>query len=77
MQGMFPECSHMIIERVEAQRLASVLAASPIWARLALTSANPRLVERAAETMAAIVIHRLSEPEPPCVDEAQMMLPIG
>jgi hypothetical protein len=74
MLGMFSECSHMMIERVEAQRLATVLAASPIWARLALTSANPRLVERAAETMADIVILRLSEPEPPCSDERQMGL---
>ena len=33
--------------------------------------------ERAAETMAAIVLAKLAEPKPPVVDEVQMLLPIG
>jgi hypothetical protein len=76
-QELFPNCSYMMIDRFEAHRLAGILAASPMWARLALTAADDRMRERAAETMAAIVLSKLAEPPPPVIDEAQMLLPIG
>jgi hypothetical protein len=64
------------MERIEPARIADILADSPIWARLALTAANPSLVERAADTMAALIVARLGEPEPPTNDARQMALPI-
>ena len=64
------------MERIESARLADILADTPIWTRLALTAANPSLVEKAAETMAALIVERLGEPEPPTNDERQMVLPI-
>jgi hypothetical protein len=67
----------MTIDRVEPSRLAAILAGSPMWARLALTAADDRMRERAAETMAAIVLSKLAEPMAPTIDEAQMLLPIG
>jgi hypothetical protein len=48
-----------------------------MWARLALAAADDRMRERAAETMAAIVLSKLAQPAPPVIDEAQMLLPIG
>ena len=77
MEGMFLQRSHMMMDRVEAQRLSDILAESPIWARLALTAADPRMRERAADTMAAIVLSKLAEPPPPVRDDAQMRLPIA
>jgi hypothetical protein len=64
------------MERLDPTRIADILAASPIWARLALTAASPTLVERAADTMAALIVARLGEPEPPTSDSRQMALPI-
>jgi len=48
---MFSQCSDM---EPDSARLADILIRSPVWARLALTAANPGLVERAAETMACL-----------------------
>ncbi len=47
-----------------ARRIAAVLAESPMWCRLALTAQKDHLRERAAEQMAELIVHRLSEPEP-------------
>lgn len=74
---MFLICSHGRMERLDPSRIAGILADSPIWARLALTAANPSLVERAADTMAALIVVKLGEPEPPVIDERQMALPIS
>jgi hypothetical protein len=78
MLDMFSHCSLMMtmVDRVEARRLSDILAGSPMWARLALTAADPRMRERAADTMAAVILSKLAEPEPPVRDEAQMMLPM-
>jgi hypothetical protein len=43
-------------------RIAEALKASPIWARLALTSQREHLVDQAADTMAALIAHRLNQP---------------
>jgi hypothetical protein len=67
----------MTIDRVEPHCLAAILAGSPMWARLALTAPDDRMRERAAETIAAIVLAKLAEPVPSFVDEAQMLLPIS
>ena len=44
---------------MERERLAQIIADAPIWARLALTSAKPELVTRAADTMAVLILHRI------------------
>jgi hypothetical protein len=52
-------------------RIAAALKSSPIWARIALTSQREHLVDQAAETMAALIIHRLDQPER--VEDARQM----
>lgn len=46
---------------MERERLAQIIADAPVWARLALTSAKPELVERAADAMAALILHRMED----------------
>ncbi len=70
---MFSQCSVM---EPDSSRLADILIRSPVWARLALTAANPGLVERAAETMADYIVDKLGEPAPPVSDARQLTLPI-
>ena len=60
----------------DPHRIADILEASPIVARLALTAPNESLRRRAAETLGAIVARRLND-DGPVDDGRQMMLPIG
>jgi hypothetical protein len=62
----------MNVEQLD--RVAEILAASPAWARLALTSADQRLRARGADALSAFLIKRISEPARP--DENQLSLPI-
>jgi hypothetical protein len=50
--------------RLDLARIADILARSSVWARLALTSGKPALVERAADALAACLVAKLAEPEP-------------
>jgi hypothetical protein len=57
-------------------RISSIIAAAPAWARLALTSRDSRLRARGADELSAFLIRRISEPEP-LHDENQLTLPIA
>lgn len=55
--------------------VAELISHSPGWARVALTAPDAGLRERAAETLAAIVVERAEHPLP-CRDPRQMALPL-
>jgi hypothetical protein len=63
------------MDRIDPERLADILQASPILARLGLTARDAALRAKAAEKIALIIVDRLEEPEPPAADERQMALP--
>jgi hypothetical protein len=63
------------MDRIDPHRLADILEASPILARLGLTARDTTLRARAAEKIAMIIVDRLEEPEPPAADDRQMALP--
>jgi hypothetical protein len=63
------------MERLDRTRLADILLNAPGWARVDLTIADARLRERAADTLAATIVARLSEPA--TVDRDQLPLPLG
>jgi hypothetical protein len=69
MLETFTERSHMI----EPQRIADILLASPVWARLGLAAPDCRCRERAADAIATIVADRLERPPHHC-DERQLPL---
>jgi hypothetical protein len=50
-------------DSIDPRRIADILAAAPVWARLALTAEKESLRERAAVQMAALIVHRLDQPE--------------
>ncbi|HEV2568758.1 DUF6771 family protein [Sphingomonas sp.] len=60
---------------MEVERLSTILVSAPAWARLGLTVSDARLRERAADALAAIIAHRLEEPDirP---DRSQLALPL-
>lgn len=60
----------------QLDRISSILAAAPAWARLALTSADTRLRAQGADELSALLIRRIGEPQPGC-DENQLTLPIA
>lgn len=43
-------------------RISTILAAAPQWARLALTSADARLRARGADELASFLLRRMEEP---------------
>lgn len=63
------------MDQIEPLRIAAALKSSPAWARLGLTSAKESLVDRAADTMAAIIVARLTATED-LRDDRNMTLPI-
>jgi hypothetical protein len=65
------------MERLDPARIADIIARSPVWTRLALTSDKPDLVGRAADALAARLVTKLAEPEPPVHDARQLTLPVG
>jgi hypothetical protein len=60
---------------MDLERLSKILMSAPAWARLGLTVSDPRLRERAADALAAIIAHRLDEPAV-CADRNQLALPL-
>lgn len=58
---------------IESSRIAAALVSAPIVARLALTSANPGVVERAAGRLADFIAEKLSSPDQ-VIDARQMSL---
>jgi hypothetical protein len=65
------------MERPESARMSGIILSAPVWCRLALACPDERLRERGADVLAAILVSRLNEPEPPVRDERQMILPIA
>jgi hypothetical protein len=65
-----------VITPDQLDRISNILAASPAWARLALTSADARLRARGADELSALLIRRIHDPEP-VGDENQLTLPIA
>lgn len=61
---------------MERERLSSLLLKAPLWARLGLSVADPRLRERAADALAASIIGKLDDPIP-VQDVNQMALPLS
>jgi hypothetical protein len=60
----------------QLDRISSILAVAPAWARLALTSADARLRARGADELSAFLIRRIGEPEL-TPDANQLTLPIA
>lgn len=60
----------------QLDRISSILATAPAWARLALTSADTRLRARGADELSAILIRRFGEAQP-LHDPNQLTLPIA
>jgi hypothetical protein len=59
---------------MEREILSSILLAAPAWARVGLAVRDERMREQAADALAATIIERLAEREPPNRD--QMALPL-
>ncbi|WP_449471618.1 DUF6771 family protein [Sphingobium chungangianum] len=68
---MFLICSHASMER---ESLTDIILNAPAWARVGLTMRDERMRERAADTLAATIIERLS-PKPEA-DPNQLPLPL-
>jgi hypothetical protein len=68
--------SSLMITSDQLDRISSILATAPAWARLALTSADTRLRARGADELSAFLVRRIGEPQP-CHDENQLTLPIA
>jgi hypothetical protein len=64
----------LAMDRIDPERLANILQALPILARLGLAARDADLRARAAEKIALIIVDRLDGPEPPIADERQMSL---
>jgi hypothetical protein len=60
----------------QLDRISSILAAAPAWARVALTSADSRMRARGADELSAFLIRQIGEPQP-YHDENQLTLPIA
>jgi hypothetical protein len=60
----------------QLDRISSILAAAPAWARAALTSADERQRSRGADELSALVLRKIADPVPVC-DENQLSLPIA
>ncbi len=58
------------------ERVAELISYAPGWARVALTAPNERLRTAAAETLACIIVDHQDDPPLPCLDEAQLALPL-
>jgi len=65
-------CQHVLMTRSD---LARILLNAPAWARVGLTVRDERLRERAADTLAAIVVEKLTPSEE--ADPRQLCLPIA
>lgn len=59
----------------DSLRIAQIVLAAPVWVRLGIGVPDARCRERAAETLAAIVMDKLARQEPE-TDERQLILPI-
>ncbi len=57
-------------------RISTLLASAPAWARLALTSPDPRLRARGADEVTAFLLRRM-EAQGTERDENQLTLPIS
>jgi serine/threonine protein kinase HipA of HipAB toxin-antitoxin module len=47
--------------RIEPRRVAEILAGAPAWAKLGLIDRDMQMRERAADTLAALIVARLQE----------------
>ena len=61
------------VERLDY--VADILASAPAWARQALTSSDPRVRARGAETVSAFLLRKMDAPAP-VQDDNQLTLPI-
>ncbi|WP_254620871.1 DUF6771 family protein [Sphingomonas sp. CL5.1] len=71
---MFIICSYGDMERIEQKELAAILLAAPGWARVGLTMPDPRLRERAADTLAATIIEKLRREALPDINQFRLPL---
>ncbi len=62
------------MERIERQKLSSILLAAPGWARVGLTMPDERMRERAADALAAMIIEKLDGSAPPDVNQLNLPL---
>ena len=59
---------------MDREALSDIILNSPAWARIGLTMPDARMRERAADTLAATIIERMSPSSE--VDENQLSLPL-
>jgi hypothetical protein len=62
------------MERIEQKELSAILLAAPGWARVGLTVPDPRMRERAADTLAATIIEKLRPDVVPDVNQLRLPL---
>ena len=60
---------------MDRERISEIIMGAPAWARVGLTVRDDALRERAADCLAATIVERLADREPP-FDRRQMKLPL-
>jgi len=70
---MFSLCSTVLMERIDADKIAEALLAAPGWARLGLTEPGDHLRRQSARELAMAVVEELCGPAP-STDPAQLAL---